>query len=111
VAGSRDRRSQEVMVHPFKTSPQETPLNVIPPKAMTNFTTSCMKITVLLITFPEVNFLVTMGWIPNWRARRAMKRSALGDREEEGEVEVVVGCFDCGGGVVVDVLAWMPLLV
>jgi len=40
-----------------------------------------------------------------------MKRSALGDREEEGEVEVVVGCFDCGGGVVVDVLAWMPLLV
>lgn len=69
-------------------------LRVIPTMAITNFTISCVNITVDFIICGEVNFFVTMGWMPNCKASKAMKKSAVGDRDDGVGVlaAVMVSC-------------------
>ena len=56
---------------------------VIPTIAITNLTISCVKITVDLMISGEVNFLVTMGCIPNCKANRPMKKRAVGLSDDD----------------------------
>ncbi len=59
-----------------------------------------MKITVDLMISGEVNFLVTIGCIPNCKASRPMKTSAFGDREDDAFDVAIVNVDE---GAIVDV--------
>ena len=76
MAGSRLSRNHEPTVHPLIVLAQPADDNEMPVMAMTSFTTSWSKMTVLLMMAGDVYFFVTSGWIPNWRARRAMEMMA-----------------------------------
>ena len=49
-----------------------------------------MKITVDLLISGEVNFLVTIGCIPNCRANRPMKTSAVGDSDDDDNFDAAM---------------------
>ena len=67
-----------MIVHCDETFDQDVLLlKLIPKIPIINFIISCVSITVLLIIFVDVYFLVTIGCIPNWHARRHMKMMAL----------------------------------
>lgn len=65
MAGRRDRRSQEEMVHPAVTLDHPEDDREMPIMAMMSFTTSWSRMTVLLMMAGDVYRLVTSGWMPN----------------------------------------------
>ena len=81
MAGRRDRRSQEEMLHPEVVLDQPEDERDIPTIAISNLIISWSRMTVLLMTVGEVYFLVTRGWTPNWRASRAIEIMAGRERD------------------------------
>jgi hypothetical protein len=74
------------MLQPAVTSfHEDDELRVIPIMAISNLTISCVKITVDLMISGEVNFLVTIGWIPNCKANRPIKKRAIGESDDDDD--------------------------
>lgn len=73
MAGSKLSLSHEETLHSLVVLDHPAEEREIPSMAMISLTASWSRMTVLLMMSGDVYFFVTRGWIPNWRARRAME--------------------------------------